>query len=231
MLTLGAAALILAAGGGAVALGLVPGMSWFNNAPVTTEAVAASEPNLRPDTIGSGEPHVLGSPSAKVTLIEYAAPRCPHCARFDMNVFPALKQNYIDTGKVRYVFRVFPLAEDDGSAEKLADCMPKDQYFSFMDTLYRNQPVWDDEYGVMDVKGALVRLAIKAGLPEAKARACIADRSKDTEINKTAAEADARYHVDSTPTLVVNGKVVHSPDGQEWTIGALAPILDAAAKP
>lgn len=220
---------------GVAALALVVGGAawWLNrdNSGGTGEAIAASVTKLPLETIGANEPHVLGNPNAKVTLIEYAAPRCPHCARFDMNVFPDLKKNYIDTGKVRYVFRVFPLGEDDGSAEKLANCMPKSQYFSFMDTLFRQQPRWDDEYGVMDVKGALVALAKEAGLDEAKARACIADKSADAAINRTAAEAEARYQVDSTPTLVVNGKVVHAPPGQEWSIGALGPILDAAAKP
>ena len=222
-LILGAAIVVVALGGAAW---------WWSQrtTPEQGETIASSVTKLPPETIGAGEPHVLGSANAKVTLIEYAAPRCPHCARFNMNVLPDLKKNYIDTGKVRYVFRVFPLGEDDGSAEKLANCLPKDQYFTFMDTLFRNQPRWDDEYGVMDVKGGLAALAKEAGLDEAKARACMADTSADAAINKTAAEAEARYQVDSTPTVVVNGKVVHAPPGEEWSIGSLSPILDEAAK-
>ena len=216
---------------GALAIIALGAIAWalFGQQP-TDLADAASVTSQPAETISKSEPHVLGNPSAKVTLIEYAAPRCPHCARFDMNVFPQVKSAYIDTGKVFYVFRVFPLNEDDGNAEKLASCLPKDQYFPFMDMLFHNQPKWDDEYGVMDVKGGLVQMARTAGMNEAQARACMADTRPDSAINRTASDAEARYQVNSTPTLVVNGKVVHAPPGAEWSFQSLAPILDAAAK-
>ena len=106
----------------------------------------------------------LGSPKAPVTLIEYGAPSCPVCAAFNSDSFALLKQQYIDTGKVFYVFRVFPLRPDDGVAEKLARCLPKDKYFAFIDLLFRNQPKWDVEFGVIDVHGGLVQLARIAGM-------------------------------------------------------------------
>ncbi len=216
---------------GALAIIALGAIAWSLFGQQSTDLADAASVTSQPaETISKAEPHVLGNPSAKVTLIEYAAPRCPHCARFDMNVFPQVKSAYIDTGKVFYVFRVFPLSEDDGNAEKLASCLPKDQYFPFMDMLFRNQPKWDDEYGVMDVKGGLVQMARTAGMNEAQARACMADKKLDATINRTASDAQARYQVDSTPTLLVNGKVVHAPPGAEWSFQSLAPILDAAAK-
>jgi protein-disulfide isomerase len=73
-------------------------------------------------------------------------------------------------------------------------------------------------------------MARTAGMSEAKARACMADTKPNSALNRTVSDAEARYQVNSTPTLVVNGKVVHAPPGAEWSFESLAPILDAAAK-
>ena len=86
----------------------------------------------------------MGNPKAPVVLIEYGAPSCPICAYFAQNEFPQLKQNYIDTGKIFYVFRVFPAARRwTAMSEKMARCLPEDKYFAFIDLLLRNQPKWD----------------------------------------------------------------------------------------
>ena len=81
--------------------------------------------------------------------------RCvPHCAHFNADVIPHLNSNYIDTGKVYYVFRVFPIGAADVPAEALARCQPADNYFQFIDLLFRNQAKWDPENGVTDVHAA-----------------------------------------------------------------------------
>ena len=131
-------------------------------------------------------PHdmTLGDPKAKVVLIEYAAPVCPHCAHFNEVTFPQLKQNYIDTGKVFYVFRVLPIRPEDGAAEKLARCQPRGKYFAFIDMLFRNQPKWDSEFGVTDVRG---------------------DTKEDEVINKGAQDGMEKYGIESTPSIVING--------------------------
>ena len=109
--------------------------------------------------------HTLGNKNAKVVLIEYAAPVCPHCAHFNEAIFPDIKKNYIDTGKVFYVFRVFPMRAGDGPAQKLALCLPADKYLSFIDLLFRNQPKWDvDEYPGADLHGGLILMARIAGM-------------------------------------------------------------------
>ncbi|HZQ41073.1 MAG TPA: thioredoxin domain-containing protein, partial [Rhizomicrobium sp.] len=92
--------------------------------------------------------HTFGNRNAKVTVIEYASPTCPVCANFMINMYPRLKKDYIDTGKIFYVYRTFLRNPDDAAAEKLARCMPKDKYMSFTDALFRNQQKWDYEYGV-----------------------------------------------------------------------------------
>jgi protein-disulfide isomerase len=148
---------------------------------------------------------VLGNPRAKVVLIEYAAPACPHCARFNATVFPIIKKNYIDTGKIYYVFRVFPINPADGPAEKLARCLPASQYFGFIDQVFRNQPKWDPEYGVQDPRTGLAALARDAGLSDARIDSCLADTKADDRINLVAAEGQSRYNIAGTPTFILNG--------------------------
>jgi protein-disulfide isomerase len=153
--------------------------------------------------------HTLGNPKAKVTVIEYASPTCPVCANFMINFFPKLKTDYIDTGKVFYVYRVFLRGPDDAVAEKLARCMPKDKYLAFHDTLFRNQAKWDYEFGIPSPDGvhaALVRLAGEAGMSAAAADRCIAATTDEDAISKVGEDGVAKYQVNATPTFVVNGQ-------------------------
>ena len=156
-----------------------------------------------------------GNRNAKVVLIEYAAPMCPHCARFNQEVFPLLKQTFIDTGKVLYVFRVMPIGPADGPAEKLARCQTRDKYFTFIDLLFRNQPKWDPEYGVSDVRGGLLDLAKGFGMSEDAFNACIADPKGDDAINQVAEDGANRYGINSTPSIVIDGTL--RPAMAEWT--------------
>jgi protein-disulfide isomerase len=156
----------------------------------------------------------MGSPTAKVTLIEYGALTCPHCAAFNENVFPLLKEKYIDTGKVRYVFRLFPLHGSDAWGEKIARCLPEDNYFQFVDLLFRNQAKWGPEQhidaaqGTVDMNAVhegLIQMARVAGMGAEKVDQCINDKTDDQRINKVAEDGAARYNITGTPTLIVNG--------------------------
>ncbi|HEY5346702.1 MAG TPA: thioredoxin domain-containing protein, partial [Rhizomicrobium sp.] len=157
----------------------------------------------------------MGNPKAPVTLIEYAAPVCPHCANFDMNSFPLLKAGYIDTGKVFYVFRVFPIRPEDGPAEKMARCLPADKYFSFIDLLFRNQAKWDvSEYPKTATRDGLVTMGRIAGMSEDQIDKCIDNKAEDERINAVAKDGVDKYNINGTPTFVVNG--VAQPAGEEW---------------
>ena len=153
--------------------------------------------------------HTVGKPAAKVTVIEYASPTCPVCANFMINFYPKLKSDYIDTGKIFYVYRVFLRGPDDAVAEKLARCMPKDKYLSFHDMLFRNQSKWDYEFGIPSPDGvhaALVQLAGEAGMSAAEADRCIASTKDEDAISKVGEDGVAKYQVNATPTFVVNGQ-------------------------
>ena len=155
---------------------------------------------------------VLGNRNSKVVLIEYAAPTCPVCAAFNAQNFPQLKAQYIDTGKILYVFRMFPLRSDDGSAEKIARCLPEDKYFTFIDLLFKNQPKWDWEFGLkpQEVHEGLVLLGRIAGMSREQVEQCMVNKAEDDRINQVSSEAQSRYSVNATPTFILNGTSIGS---------------------
>jgi len=153
--------------------------------------------------------HTLGNPKAKVTVIEYASPTCPVCANFMMTMYPKLKSDYIDKGRIFYVYRTFLRNPDDASAEKLARCMPKDKYMSFTDSLFRNQQKWDYEFGVPSPDGvhaALIELAGASGMSAADANKCLASTADENAISTVGEDGVAKYNVSATPTFVINGQ-------------------------
>jgi len=153
----------------------------------------------------------LGSPKAPLLVVEYAAPTCPHCAHFDTDIFPQFKQNYIETGKVYYVFRVFPLSSVDVAAEAMARCLPADNYFQFIDLLFRNQSKWDpDGYQIPDVHAALVQMGRIAGMSAEQVDRCINDQAAQQRITKVGEDANKRYGINGTPSFVINGQI-HGP--------------------
>jgi protein-disulfide isomerase len=166
----------------------------------------------------------LGNKDAKLVLIEYAAPTCPHCAAFSENIFPAIREKYIDTGKIHFVFRVYPLHPEDGAVEKIARCLPEDKYQSFIDLAFRNQPLWNPGNGVTDVHGGLVRIGRMAGLSAEQVDKCIENSAEDDRINAVSSEAERRYGVNSTPTLILNGTNIGIGGG---SIAELSKLIDA----
>ncbi len=166
----------------------------------------------------------MGNKDAKVVLIEYAAPSCPFCARFNEMVLPEIKKKYVESGKVLFVFRVFPIRPDDGAVEKIARCLPEDKYFQFIDLAFRNHPLWNPEFGVTDTHGGLVRLGRMAGMGAEQVDKCIANSTEEDRINEVSAEAQRLYAVNSTPTLILNGTNIGVGGG---SVAELSKLLDA----
>lgn len=153
----------------------------------------------------------LGDPKASVILLEYAAPSCPHCARLNATLIPKIKQEYVETGKVLYIFRAISLGgPTDGAVEAIArKCLPADKYFQFIDLMFRNQPKWDpDGYQIPDVHAAIVQMAGLMGVSPQEADRCMTDQAELDRINKVGAEAFTKYKVNQTPTLIINGTTV-----------------------
>ena len=177
----------------------------------STPAIAASAPESPPATqvaqteqpvIGPDE-HVLGKPDAPLTIIEYASMTCPHCAKFDTDVMPRIKSEFIDKGLVRFVFRPFPLDGLAARASLLVQCAPPEGYFSMIDVLFRSQGDWAR---AADPIAALKQIGRTAGLSQADIDRCIADQTALDRIVAGIKEAEAKFGVDSTPSFVINGK-------------------------
>jgi len=168
----------------------------------------------------------MGNPNARVKLVEYGSFTCPHCAAFNEEVVPALKKNYIDTGKVLYVFRLFPRGPEDALAEKMARCAPASRYFAIADRIFRDQAKWAPGFGApRDARGELIKIGQQLGLQPAAVGRCMDSTADDARINAVSEESLSRYALEGTPHLVINGKA--QPSGG-IPYPALAKLLDQA---
>ena len=174
----------------------------------------------------SGSPSVtaddmsMGAPGAKVTMIEYASVSCPHCARFDMEVFPTFKAKYIDTGQVRYVARE-ALTGDPAIAAAgflTARCAGKEKYFQVVDAIYHAQ---QEMFTGGEPHAVLLNIARSAGLTDPQFEACIKDETALNALNNRWERYVKDDKITGTPTFVINGKVY---DKGEMSM----PELDAA---
>ena len=146
----------------------------------------------------------IGSQDAPNVIVEYASMTCPHCAQFDKVIFPELKTKYIDTGKVRLIFREFPLDGLAARASMLARCAGPDRYFPMIDVMFQTQPTWVVEGP--EALDHLLQLARQAGFSKEKFDACLADKELFKKIVDERQWAADKFQVDSTPTFFVNGK-------------------------
>jgi protein-disulfide isomerase len=217
----------------APALALVLALALTGVAQAQNQAGAAAPAPataaVPPPASWKGDEYVIGSPKAKVTLVEYASVACPHCARFDATVFPELKSKYIDTGKVRFVYREM-LVGNEGMVEMaavgflLARCAGHDQYFDVVQQTYRAQP---EIFNGGDMKAVFTRIAKAHGLSEAQLQACVEDKASLAALNARVQRAEQVDKIDSTPSLVADGKVLKQSPGKEWDFA----MLDSQLKP
>jgi protein-disulfide isomerase len=145
---------------------------------------------------------VMGDAKAPVTIIEYASMTCPHCAHFHETTYPELKKKYIDTGKVRFIFREFPLDPIAAGASMLARCADKDKFFPMIETLFQLQRQWAVEKPIPP----LMAIAKQAGFTEQSFNACISNKKMLDQIQAEQKRASDKFGVNSTPTIFVNGK-------------------------
>ena len=185
----------------------------------------------------------MGSPTAPVTVIEYASPTCPHCARFEAEVFPAFKTKYVDTGKVRYVLREAPIHPDlDAAAFLLARCAGPAGYFNVIEGVMKGQDEYFSDFltqspnadqEIADAyRSVLRRLGKSAGLDEPRISACLTNEASIKAMQERVDREMAQYQVDSTPTFVINGVKLNPPEGHEVDLATLdAAIAPALGKP
>lgn len=148
---------------------------------------------------------VLGSPDAPVTIIEYASLTCGHCANFHNTTYKEIKKEYIDTGKVRYIFREFPFDPTAAGGFMLARCAPEDKYFSVMDLMFKTQRDWAFTQNPYE---ALLKLGKQIGLSESEVNACLTNQKILDGVSEVRDHGAKALKVDSTPTFFINGEKV-----------------------
>jgi protein-disulfide isomerase len=214
-------------------------VSMSPTAPATTEGTAsaqsqtpepaAEEPTrvaeaqaAASDAQSSGqhlEDIVLGDPDAPITVIEYASMTCPHCASFHTDTLPQLKEQYIDTGKVKFILREFPLDNLAAAASLLARCVEQDKYYDFVDVLFEKQSQWAN---ADDPLQELRQISKLAGFTEARFNSCLRDQEKLDYIQQVRDTGNQKYDIRSTPTLIINGQKL---EGNQ-SISALQQVID-----
>jgi protein-disulfide isomerase len=162
-------------------------------------AQASNEELMVPSPLGE---QVQGDTNAPVTLIEYAAVTCSHCSDFFLNQFPTIKSRYIDTGKVRFIFREFPLNALDLAGFMLARCANNDKFFPLVDTLFEKQREWV----VQKPLEPLMAIAKQAGFTQASFDACLTNQKVEDGVKWVRERAAEKFGVSGTPTFFINGK-------------------------
>jgi protein-disulfide isomerase len=148
----------------------------------------------------------LGADDAPVTLVEYAMFTCPHCANFHETVFPRIKENYIDTGKVRLVYREVYFNRPSLWAAMIARCAPEDRYFGIVDVLFDRQQDWAAAENEQELIGKLFSIGRQAGLTDEQMNACLQDRAlAEALVAEYQAKATADG-IDATPTFFIDGE-------------------------
>jgi len=166
---------------------------------------------------------VLGNPDAPVEIIEYASMTCPHCASFHETVFPALKEEYIDTGKVRFVLREFPFDPLAAAVFMLARCSD-DKYYDVVDLFFETQRQWAVREGALKEIRALAK---QAGFSDEAFQKCLTDQQLLDGINAVKDRGASEFGVNATPTILIDGTKLEGPRNIEAFREVIDPKLDS----
>ena len=168
---------------------------------------------------------IMGNAEAPVTIIEYASLTCPHCADFHAGTLPQIKKEWIETGRAKLVYRDFPTSPVALAvyAAMVARCAPEDRYFKFLEVLYKQQRNWT---GSPDPMKALAQLARLGGMSQADFDACTQNEALFDGIRERALDGQIEFDIESTPSFVVNGRVIKG--GMDYA--DFKDILEDAAK-
>jgi protein-disulfide isomerase len=166
----------------------------------------------------------IGPADAAVTITEYASMTCPHCAAFTEQVFPKIKSEFIDTGKIRFVFREFPLDIKAAAGSMLARCIAKTdsgKYFAVVDLLFKQQTEWAGP----KTTDVLKRIGKQAGLTEQNVEDCLKDQALLDKIAADQKYANEVLKVNSTPTFFINGEMLKGETSFEEFAKKINPLL------
>jgi protein-disulfide isomerase len=165
----------------------------------------------------------LGPVEAKVTIVEYASMTCGHCANFHKQVLPKLKEKYVDTSKVRFIMREFPLDNLAAAASMLARCAPADKVYPMVDMLFQTQADW--AYAQGNPVPKLFEIAKQAGFTQESFDKCLTDQKLLDQVNAQRTRGSEQFGVSATPTFFINGKKLSGAPTLEAFDKMIEPLL------
>ncbi len=155
------------------------------------------------DTIEALKEKKIGTEEANIEIIEFASLTCGHCAKFHNEVFPKIKKEFIDTGKVSFIYQDFPLDKFALKASVIARCSGEKKFFSFLKVLYSKQKDWTR---TEDPFRSLLKIAKLGGLKNEEIKVCVGNKSIEDGILKQRLNASKKFDIKATPTLYINGE-------------------------
>ena len=148
----------------------------------------------------------LGSNKAPVKIKIFSSLTCPHCASFHIEVVPKIKKEYVDTGKVQIIFIDFPLDQAAFNASKLLHCSDQEKQMSFLDTIYETQAKWTNGSTIDEINENLKKIVKNLGINTNKFNKCLIDEVISDKILNGRINANEKYSINSTPTIIINEK-------------------------
>ena len=155
------------------------------------------------DTIEALQKKSIGDETAPIKMVEFASLTCGHCARFHNEVFPLLKKDYIDNGKIFFTYQDFPLDKYALKASVIARCSGNEKYFSFLKVLYKKQKDWTS---AQDPFKSLLKIAKLGGLKNDEIKVCVGNKSIEDGILKNRLNSTKKFDIKATPTIYLNGE-------------------------
>ena len=187
----------------------ISGLSGQNRLPENPLIGAAYAQDAEVDTSTITE-MVQGAEDAPVTLIEYASYTCPHCANFHTGPYKKLKEEYIDTGKVKFIYREVYFDRYGLWASMIARCAGPEKFFGMTDLIFKEQSDWARAGGATEIVDALRKIGRLAGLENDQLEACLQDGTKAQTLVTWYQENAEEHNVTATPSFVLNGKKIEN---------------------
>ena len=179
-------------------------VAWF---PIAINIALADTANVNIDVDTALSPRVEGSPDAKIKLVEYFSLTCPACAEFHIEVYPKIKEKYIDKGLVQMEYRDFPLDQWGLRAAALARCLEPKYYSAMVDVLLKQQSNWARSENVLQ---SLLKIGQLAGLNEKNAKACMSNEKLLDGIISVRMTGNKKHNVNTTPSFLINGEKIQA---------------------
>lgn len=168
-------------------------------------AEAEAQPTPAPADPALTSPRTVGRPDAKIKVTEFFSLTCTHCAAFQRETFPLVEAQWIDTGKLQMIYHDFPLDQVALEAAMVARALPPERYEPFITALFATQDRWAFARNANPTQ-EIEKLALLAGMSPETFQATIANQALQQFIVAESQKAEHDYHIDSTPSFLVNGK-------------------------